>query len=241
MNYKVVKRKSAAELVRDQILKSIESGALKPGEKLPTEQRLSEMFGVGRSTIREATSTLSTLGYLISIQGKGSFVREDLDPGLASRFALKDIQAAANIIDLVEVRGILECNVVRLAAQRADARDMERIQDALNTMKATLQGPQGFTEADFEFHIALARATGNQMILAMMKRIVENVHQEYEKFKPNELFQRDRAVLTAEKIVNFVSRGEGEAAARAMEEHLNLVTAEIKRKLPDVQWIKKKA
>ncbi|MGB5986996.1 MAG: FadR/GntR family transcriptional regulator [Desulfobacterales bacterium] len=241
MNYKVVKRKSAAELVRHQILKSIESGALKPGEKLPTEQRLSEMFGVGRSTIREATSTLSTLGYLISIQGKGSFVREDLDPGLASRFALKDIQAAANIIDLVEVRGILECNVVRLAAQRADARDMERIQDALNTMKATLQGPQGFTEADFEFHIALARAAGNQMILAMMKRIVENVHQEYEKFKPNELFQRDRAVLTAEKIVNFVSRGEGEAAARAMEEHLNLVTAEIKRKLPDVQWIKKKA
>ena len=63
INYKTVKRNSTPELVMKQILKSIESGQLKPGHKLPTEHRLSEMFGVGRSTIREATSTLSMLGY----------------------------------------------------------------------------------------------------------------------------------------------------------------------------------
>ena len=74
MNYKTVKRNSTREQVMKQILKSIESGQLKPGDKLPTEQQLIEMFGVGRSTIREATSTLSMLGYLQSIQGKGCFV-----------------------------------------------------------------------------------------------------------------------------------------------------------------------
>lgn len=239
ISYKTVKRQSAAELVRSQILQSIESGQLKPGEKLPTEQRLSEMFGVGRSTIREATSTLATLGYLVTVQGKGSFVRKSIDPAAASQFALQDIQAAANIIDLVEVREILECNVVRLTAQRADQEDLERIQGVLEKMKTPTGERNAFTEHDFEFHIALARATGNQMILAMMKGIVEQVHQEYEKFKPDELFQRDRAVHTAEQIVNYVIRRDGDRAAAAMQEHLNLVTTEIKRRLPDVSWIKK--
>ena len=240
MNYKTVKRNSTPELVMKQILKSIETGQLKPGDKLPTEHQLSDMFGVGRSTIREATSTLSMLGYLKSIQGKGCFVREDLDPGKATDFALQDIQAATNIIDLVEVREIMECNVVRLAARRADSQDIERLQNACLKMKATMDDLNRFTEHDFEFHVALARSSGNQMILEMMKRIVEKVHGAYEKFRPDALFQRDKAVLTAEQIVNFVARGEGEKAASSMQEHLNLVTTEIKRKLPDVKWVKKK-
>lgn len=240
INYKTVKRNSTPELVMKQILKSIESGQMKPGDKLPTEHRLSEMFGVGRSTIREATSTLSMLGYLKSIQGKGCFVREDLDPVKATGFALQDIQAVTNIIDLVEVREILECNVVRLAARRADSVDIERLQNACLKMKATTGDLNRFVEHDFEFHIALARSSGNQMILEMMKQIVEKVHNAYDKFRPNALFQRDKAVLTAEQIVNFVAKGEGEKAAGAMQKHLNLVTTEIKRNLPDVKWVKKK-
>ena len=240
MNYKTVKRKSTPELVMKQILKSIESGQMKPGDKLPTEHRLSEMFGVGRSTIREATSTLSMLGYLQSIQGKGCFVRENLDPVKATGIALQDMQAATNIIDLVEVREILECNAARLAARRADSEDIERIQNACLKMKETMSGLNRFIEDDFDFHIALARASKNQLILEMMKHIVEKVHKEYDKFRIKTLFQRDQAVLTAEQIVNFVARGEGEKAASSMQEHLNLVTTEIKRKLPDVKWIKKK-
>ncbi|CAB5110581.1 hypothetical protein D3OALGB2SA_2381 [Olavius algarvensis associated proteobacterium Delta 3] len=240
MNYKTVKRKSTCKQVMKQILESIESGRLQPGDQLPTEQQLIEMFGVGRSTIREATSTLSMLGYLQSIQGKGCFVSEDLDPVKATGFALQDLQAATNIIDLVEVREILECNVVRLAASRADSEDVERIQTACSKMKDNMEDLNRFIKHDFEFHIALARSTGNQLILEMMKRIVEKIHAEYDKFRPHALFQRDEAILTAEHIVNFVANGEGEKAARSMQEHLNLVTTEIKRKLPDVQRVKKK-
>jgi DNA-binding FadR family transcriptional regulator len=107
-------------------------------------------------------------------------------------------------------------------------------------MKATMSDLNRFVKHDFEFHIALARSSGNQMILEMMKQIVEKVHNAYDKFRPNALFQRDKAILTAEQIVNFVGKGEGEKAASAMQEHLNLVTTEIKRKLPDVKWVKKK-
>jgi GntR family transcriptional repressor for pyruvate dehydrogenase complex len=240
MRYKTVKRNSTPELVMKQILGSIETGQFKPGDKLPTEQQLIEMFGVGRSTIREATSTLSMLGYLQSIQGKGCFVREDLDPVKATGLALQDMQAATNIIDLVEVREILECNAVRLAARRAESKDLNRIQNALLKMKEARSDLQRFIDHDFQFHIAVARASQNQLILELMKRIVEKVHKEYDKFRPNDLFRRDEAVLTADQIVQFVAAGEGEKAASAMQKHLNLVTTEIKRKLPDLKWVKKK-
>ena len=240
MAYKTVKRNSTPELVMKQILGSIESGQFKPGDKLPTEQQLIEMFGVGRSTIREATSTLSMLGYLHSIQGKGCFVREDLDPVKATGLALQDMQAATNISDLVEVREILECNAVRLAARRAESKDLNRIRKALLKMKETRSDLQRFIDHDFQFHIAVARASQNQLILELMKRIVEKVHKEYDKFRPNDLFRRDEAVLTADQIVQSVAAGEGEKAASAMQKHLNLVTTEIKRKLPDLKRVKKK-
>ena len=240
MSYKTVKRNSTPELVMKQILHSIESGQFKPGDKLPTEQQLIEMFGVGRSTIREATSTLSMLGYLHSIQGKGCFVREDLDPVKATGLALQNMQAATNIIDLVEVREILESNAVRLAARRADAKDMDRIQNALSKMKETKGDLKRFIDHDFEFHIALARASQNRLILEMMKRIVKKVHKEYDKFKPNALFRRDKALRSAVRIVKFVAGGQGEKAAIAMQEHLNLVTTEIKKRLPDLERVEKK-
>jgi GntR family transcriptional repressor for pyruvate dehydrogenase complex len=241
MNYKTVKRNSTPELVMKQILASIESGELKPGDKLPTEHQLIEMFGVGRSTIREATSTLSMLGYLQSIQGKGCYVREDLDPIKATGLALQDMQSAINIIDLMEVREILECNAVRLAAERADSEDIDRIQNACYKMKETISNLNSFIENDFEFHIALARASRNQLILEMMKHLVEKIHTEYDKFRIKALFQHDKAVSTAEKIGNFVAKGEGEKAANVMHHHLNLVTTELKRKLPDAKWIRKKS
>ncbi|MCG6910672.1 MAG: FadR family transcriptional regulator [Deltaproteobacteria bacterium] len=237
MNYKPIKRKSTVELVRGEILKSIESGQLKPGDKLPTEHQLCKMFGVGRSTVREAISNLSILGYLQSIQGKGCYVREGLDPDSATRIALHDIQSAANIIDLIEIREILECNAVRLAAQRANAEDVARIQEAFTEMKAAGEKLNRFTAQDFKFHIALARASGNRIVVEMMRQIVEKVHLEYIKFRPDSLFQREEAVLTAKRIVDFVLHKDAEKAADAMRAHLNLVTTELNRKLPDIKWI----
>jgi GntR family transcriptional repressor for pyruvate dehydrogenase complex len=223
-----------------EILNSIETGQLKPGDKLPTERELTKMFGVARSTIREATSALTLLGYLEVFQGRGTFLRKDLNLGSPSDFALSDIQTVANIIDMIEVREMLECNVARLAAERADAEDIHRIRKTVIQMKATADDLESFVKHDFDFHVALAKSTGNRMIYEMMKQIVENVHGEYDKFKPKALFHRDQAALTAERILDSLVDGDGERAAELMAEHLNLVNTELKRLLPDVKWIRKK-
>ena len=73
-----VRADSAPERVVKQILKNLEAGHMQPGEQLPTQEKLAEIFGVGRSSIREATNALSIMGYLKIIQGKGTFISEKL-------------------------------------------------------------------------------------------------------------------------------------------------------------------
>ena len=73
------------------------------------------------------------------------------------------------------------------------------------------------------------------MMREMMTWIVQKVHKEYEKFIPKTLFQMHEAVITAEQIVTSVIKGEEEAAARSMNDHLNLVTKELKRIMPDMK------
>jgi GntR family transcriptional repressor for pyruvate dehydrogenase complex len=239
MAYRSIQKSSTPELVMREILASIESGQLKPGDKLPTERELSKMFGVGRSTIREATSVLTLLGYLKVTQGKGTFLRNDLQLDGTSGFDLSDIQSAANIVDLVEVREILECQAVRLAAERAESEDIQRIRRAVSKMKETTDDLNRFIQHDVAFHLSLARATGNRVIHEMMKHIVENIHGEYEKFMPKALFRFDHAAETAEKILSSLVDGDGDKAAELMAEHLKLVTTRLKQLIPDVKRIRK--
>ena len=233
MNYKTIKRRSTSELVLKEILGSIQSGELKPGDKLPTESKLSEMFGVGRSSLREALSALALMGYIEVTQGRGSFVRQDLHASNLSAFALKDIQTAASLIDILEVREILECSTARLASGRATAGDIRRLWAIFNRMKENMGNIEQFSENDFDFHVALAEASGNEMLLVMMKFIVQKVHQAYVKLKHETLFEADEAIATAEKVIAGIAGGRGDAAADAMRDHLNLVTTELKRMISD--------
>ena len=238
MNYRAIKRNSASELVMQEILSSITSGELKPGERLPPERELTKMFGVGRSTVREAISALVLMGCLEVIQGRGTFLKKDFQPARPFSMKLSDIQAAANIFDLIEIREILECNAVKLAARRADANHIRRIKEILSKMKVAVHDVQRFSEYDFDFHVTLALTTGNEMIHEMMTWIVQKVHKEYQKFRPKTLFQLNEAIVTAEQIVASVIKGDEEEAARFMRDHLNLVTAELKRMMPDMKWSK---
>jgi len=105
-------------------------------------------------------------------------------------------------------------------------------------MKEAIDDIKRFSQHDFDFHIALAGSTGNEMIHEMMKRILKKVFKEYEYFQPKALFQVDEAILTAEQIVSCVVEGEEEKAAGFMRDHLNLVTTELKRMMPGVEWSK---
>ncbi len=236
MNYRTIQRSSASELVIKELLDSIRRGDLKPGDKLPPERELTKMFGVGRSTLREATSALVLVGCLEVIQGRGTFVNQDFHLDTPFFRELGDIRAAVNIIDMIEIREILECNAVKLAARRANAQTVRRLRETVSNMKAAVDDTESFSEHDFDFHISLARATGNEMIHQMMNWIVKKLHKEYQQFMPRPLFRIDKAVSTAESIVSCVANGQEDQAAGFMQDHLSLVTTELKRIMPDLEW-----
>lgn len=116
MKFKTIQKSSAPEIIINEIIQHIKSGELKPGNNLPTERDMSQMFGVGRSSIREAIKALVLSGYLESSQGKGTFIKKDLPVNDLTLTNLQHALAAEQIIELMELREILECNAVKLAA-----------------------------------------------------------------------------------------------------------------------------
>ena len=237
MNYKTIQRSSTSELVIKEILDSIKADRLKPGDKLPPERELTQMFGVGRSTLREAISALVLVGYLEVVQGRGTFLKNDFQPLSLSAIELSDVYAATSIIDLLEAREILECNAAKLAARRADPTDIRLFQKALAKMKASAADVKRFSEHDIDLHMAIAHATGNVMIFEIMKLILKRVYKQYGRFKHQTLFQTDKAIVTAEQIISSIINGEEEGASKHMQAHLNLVATELKRLVPDVARI----
>lgn len=237
LNYKTIRRSSTSELVIKEILDSIQTDKLKPGDKLPPERELTRMFGVGRSTLREAISALALVGYLEVVQGRGTFLKKNFQPLSLSALELNDVHAATSIIDLLEAREILECNAVKLAARRAGPEDIRLFQKALAKMKASANDVKRFSEHDCDLHMAIAQATGNVMIFEMMKLILKRVYKQYGRFKHRTLFQADKAIATAEQIISSITNGEEEGASKHMQAHLNLVATELRRLVPDAKRI----
>ncbi|MEE9517675.1 MAG: GntR family transcriptional regulator, partial [Candidatus Adiutricales bacterium] len=136
MNFKTIQKRSTPEIIINEIVQHVKSGELKPGDKLPTERDMSQMFGVGRSSIREAIKGLVLSGYLESSQGKGTFIRKAIPVNYLNLTNLQNVLAADQIVALMELREILECNAVKLAAERASSEDIRQIYEALERMQA---------------------------------------------------------------------------------------------------------
>lgn len=229
VKFKTIQKSSAPEIIINEIIQHIKSGELKPGNKLPTERDMSQMFGVGRSSIREAIKALVLSGYLESSQGKGTFIKKDLPVNDLTLTNLQHALAAEQIIELMELREILECNAVKLAAERASSEDIRRMHEALERMQASKADIKKFYDPDFDFHVAIAEATHNEMICETMKQIVEKSHEYYEKFMPDRLCPPQQAILSAGQVISCIEDGDAEKASRCMKEHLDLVEVELKR------------
>ena len=230
MQIKLIRNDSAPEGVVKQILQNLETGIMEPGEKLPTQEKLAERFGVGRSSIREATNALAIMGYLKIIQGKGTFISEKLpvanSPGTSDRGFLGD----ANLFNLVEIREVLECHVVQKAAERADSKQLAWLGKAIKNLEKCAIEREKFLIEDLNFHIAIANAAN----LPEVAKIVEVIHTEINKLlsvvfttsKPQAVLE---AIESAKMVYTHIVNGEGKQAARCMRNHLDTSANALKK------------
>lgn len=207
-----IRKKSLAEEVAELIKRQIDEGKLKENEKLPVESELAKLFGVGRSSIREAVRILSSMGLLNVQQGRGTFVAEKLEtPDESFRQRVE----RADIKELQEIRDILEAPIARMAAQRRTDDDLIEIKRHLCARKeAALVGDVALCiEADINFHKAIAGATHNGIMASLYHDMTAHLAAGYEYiYEDTSRLMETQPVH--QQLLQHIEAGDEEAAAR---------------------------
>ena len=145
---------------------------LEPGARLPSERELAERFGVGRNTIREAIAMLETVRMVERRPNSGIYLREIGRQGSLDALVLQaEIGAPlteVEVTEVVELRAILELQAIRLACERRRKADIERLDAVLAAGEATIAAGSNLADRDAEFHLAVAEATGNHVLLRVV-------------------------------------------------------------------------
>jgi GntR family transcriptional repressor for pyruvate dehydrogenase complex len=221
--YTAIRASRLYQQIVEQIEQSIRAGTLKPGDQLPAERDLALQFGVSRTAVREAVKALYEKGVVEAIPGRGTFV-VDATPQ-AIRHSL-DLMLSFGRTDgfafLADVREILEPEIAARAAERAGDKQLTAMREAVATMDASPHDPPAFIDADLDFHLALAEAAQNPLILALIDSIVGLLREQRAK-----IFDAVEGPLHGQyhhkRILEAVERHDGQAARQAMLAHLRQV------------------
>jgi GntR family transcriptional repressor for pyruvate dehydrogenase complex len=171
--YKIIQTSRLYEQIVLQIEDSVQRGDLKVGDQLPAERDLAQRFGVSRTAVREAVKALREKGIVEAFPGRGTFITDGTFHGIRQSLdrIVKNGQPDG-FAYLVEVREILEPEIAALAATRAEEGDLAAMRDAVNVMDTARRDPDAFIEADLDFHLSLAEAAANPLILSLIDSIV---------------------------------------------------------------------
>jgi GntR family transcriptional regulator, transcriptional repressor for pyruvate dehydrogenase complex len=171
MNYKKIKPKKIYEEVAEAIYEMIRSGQIKPGDKLDSVQQLAENFQVGRSAIREALTSLRALGLVDMKHGEGTYVKEFETDQITFPLSTAILMNKDDIAHLLEVRKIIEIGSAAAAANKRTSQHLASMERALEEMKGAHGDEELGEKADLQFHLALAEASQNPLLMNLMSQV----------------------------------------------------------------------
>ncbi|HXA65142.1 MAG TPA: FadR/GntR family transcriptional regulator [Bryobacteraceae bacterium] len=224
--YRTVKTSRLYEQIVQQVEDSILKGQLKTGDQLPAERDLAQRFGVSRTAVREAVKTLREKGLVEAYSGRGTFVTNGTSQAIRQSLDLMiRINQQEGPAHLAELRFVLEPDIAFLAATRMEEQLLATMREAVAVMNRSLHDPDAYVEADLDFHLALAEAVGNPLILSLLDSIVGLLREQRIR-----TFDVDggpeRGQFHHKRILSAVERRDSEAAREAMRAHLNQVLAD---------------
>ena len=216
-------RTLALELVQ-ALGERIRDGRLATGDKLPTEAAVMAEFGVSRTVVREAISKLQAAGLVETRHGIGTFVVGVGDAG-GFRIAPEQMATLRDVIAVLELRIGIETEGAALAAQRRTDEDLAQMRVALDAVKEAVDAGRDAVSADFQFHLAIARATQNphfaELIATLGARIIPRARLEGEDAMTDERrAYLKRVNAEHENILDAIAAGDADGARAAMRTHL---------------------
>jgi GntR family transcriptional repressor for pyruvate dehydrogenase complex len=229
-----IRRDTPVSQVARRLLDELTAGDHRAGTRLPSERRLAESLGVGRSAIREAIAVLEVLGIVEVRVGSGTYVRGTSSDLLPQAIHWGLMLGERHTRDLVEARRHLEAITARLAAQRATDEDVARLRGRLDRMRETADAIAEFTEADVEFHLEVAHIAGNTVLRDILHSVRALLRVWIQRAVSAD---GDTADTLAEHTAVFeaIAQRDPDAAAAAMEAHMQAASARLRRSLDERQ------
>jgi len=215
------------EEIKDQLLSMIQGGKLKVGDKLPSTKEMSESFGVGRSTTREALSALKAMGLIEIRQGGGCRVIRSS----ASEVAVPELDSLRMnrnvLLELLEARQSLEVSNAAIAAAKRTEEDLEAFRSLIEAMEKSVGDEREGERTDLLFHQTLAKATHNSIMARLFESIVGQMETAIREIRRVELYANQKVAERLYKehlaIYEAVREGNPDRASRSMKRHLEHV------------------
>ena len=217
---------TAVSAVAKRLLDLFTSGDIKPGTRLPPERQLSATLGIGRSAVREALAALEILGIVDVRPGSGTFLRGSASELLPETLNWGLMIGAPRTEELIAVRGELEVFAARLATGSLTEDALAELSGYLDDMGRNFDNPVRFIEADLKFHLLIARAADNKVLLDLLQSIRSLLRVWVERGLQREddaqrAFDEHGAVLKA-----FAAR-DTDAVERAMRLHMTTAATRL--------------
>jgi GntR family transcriptional regulator, transcriptional repressor for pyruvate dehydrogenase complex len=200
----------------------VEQGALKPGDRLPTEPQLAARHGVSRTVVREAVHQLKSQGLLLSRQGLGVFVASaSAHKPLA--FDPRVLDSIETVVQIVEVRRALESEIAALAAKRATRAQISAMRGALQAIEAAGAAGRDGVDEDLAFHRAIAAASGNPQFTRLLGFLEQYLREAMRVTRGNEARRSDfmdQVRSEHHALLDAIAAGDAVAARRAATNHM---------------------
>lgn len=217
-----VERQRLSDNIYTHLLGEIMDGRFRVGERLPPENQLAQQFGVSRPVLREALRRLQSDGVMVSRQGAGNYVQRTPSKRVA---ALTSNVTLHDILESFELRLSLEVLSARLAARNHTAAQMQEIERVVMLMRTRMSRQKSPQEADYEFHRAIAAASGNSLLVQTLDFLAERLHGGMNvtlSVTPRSPALRHSRVLDEhDAIVHAIRMRDSDSAAIAMSYHLD--------------------
>jgi DNA-binding FadR family transcriptional regulator len=216
MHSSSIKRIGLADQVIERVRVLVADGTYRVGDRLPPEPELCAMFGVGRSTVREAMGVLANRGLVDVRHGEGTFVAAS-----TLRESFEERLGRAALVDIYEARLFLELPLAELAAQRRNARDITAMRSCLKQRERAIRAAdvERYGEADFGFHLAVARAARSPALLDVYESFVQTVRSLLNASVTPEYLRTENDLLHG-ALCEAIARGDVAKTRRLVRSHL---------------------
>lgn len=220
-----IKRKKLADSVIEEIIRRIDQGELKEGDKLPNQNEFAAQLGVSRPSLREALHTLTLIGAIEQRPGYGTVIKDKNTALMAEHLAPPLVSDTDATLELLETRRYIELAVVDLAVDRATPDDLADMESTIEAMKTALkQGKfDDYTQMDLAFHYQIAGSAHNRFLIHLfvtIRGLMEQFMREAFTIRPGLL---DRSMQFHASIFESIRDRNREQALDHMKQHLDSI------------------